>query len=62
MKSVQVSWLGRFPMRKSNDLWRYSGHIGVRSGARMVGYALNNLLTGNGAGYYGQCTGSQGCK
>lgn len=33
------------PCGKVTTYGAIAGHIGVRSGARMVGYALNNLLT-----------------
>jgi len=37
----------QIPYGKVATYGAIAGHIGVRSGARMVGYALNNLLTGN---------------
>lgn len=37
----------QIPYGKVTTYGAVAGHIGVMSGARMVGYALNNLLTGN---------------
>lgn len=39
--------VGQIPSGKVTTYGAIAEHIGVRSGARMVGYALNNLLTGN---------------
>lgn len=39
--------VGQIPLGKVTTYGAIAGHIGVRSGARMVGYALNNLLSGN---------------
>lgn len=38
--------VGQIPRGKVTTYGAIAGHIGVRSGARMVGYALNNLLSG----------------
>ena len=35
------------PYGKVTTYGAIAGHLGVRSGARMVGYALNNLLSGS---------------
>lgn len=37
--------VGQIPQGKVTTYGAIAGHIGVRSGARMVGYALNNLLS-----------------
>ena len=39
--------VGQIPQSKVTTYGAIAGRIGVRSGARMVGYALNNLLSGN---------------
>lgn len=39
--------VGQIPLGKVTTYGAIAGQIGVRSGARMVGYALNNLLSGN---------------
>ena len=38
--------VAEIPVGKVTTYGAIAGYIGVRSGARMVGYALNNLLTG----------------
>lgn len=38
--------VNQIPLGKVTTYGAIAGHLGVRSGARMVGYALNNLLSG----------------